>query len=64
MIKRYWPSLVHVVTIGLGIGANFLIPSVNAWCSNPAHAAYAGAVLMVWGVVLHHLPSPTQIVSK
>jgi hypothetical protein len=60
MIKKYWPSIAHVVTIGAGVAANFLSPSVQAWCRVPSHAAYAGAVLMVWGVILHHLPSPSQ----
>lgn len=60
MLRKYWPSIVHVAVIGAAAAANFLIPSVNAWCSQPSHAAYAGWVMMVWGVVLHHLPSPSQ----
>jgi hypothetical protein len=54
MLKKYWPSIVHIV----GAGLLFLNPSVQAYAGS--HAAYAAPVLMIWGVVLHHLPSPLQ----
>jgi len=34
----------------------FLNPSVQAYASS--HPAYAVPVLGIWGIVLHHLPSP------
>jgi predicted membrane protein len=52
LLKQYWPSIVHVAAAGV----LFLNPSVQAYAAS--HAAYAAPLLMVWGVVLHHLPSP------
>jgi hypothetical protein len=54
MLKKYWPSIVHVAAAGV----LFLNPSVQAYAAS--HAAYAAPILMVWGIVLHHLPSPLQ----
>jgi len=52
LVKKYWPSLVHVGAAAL----LFLNPSVQAYASS--HPAYAVPVLGIWGIVLHHLPSP------
>jgi hypothetical protein len=52
LLKQYWPSIAHVLVVLVA----FLTPSVQAFAAS--HLAYSGAVLLVWGVVLHHLPSP------
>ena len=52
ILKRYWPS---IATAAAGL-LTFLTPSVQAYAAQ--HAAYSVPLLTVWGVVLHHLPSP------
>ena len=55
-VKKAWPSVVPA----LGYVVSFLSPSVQAWASAHSGQAAATTVLMIWGVLLHHLPSPTK----
>lgn len=51
-LKKAWPSIVPA----LAVVVSFLSPSVQAYAS--AHPASSGTLLLIWGVIVHHLPSP------
>lgn len=55
-IKKAWPSIVPA----LGWFVSFLSPSVQAWAAAHPTQAASGTVLMIWQVIVHHLPSPVS----
>jgi hypothetical protein len=55
--NKYWPSIVHVIAVGILAGdshvRNFAM----------AHIAWSGPILLGWGLLLHWATSPKHVTT-